>query len=200
MRPNISFATHYLARFSLNPDEMHWAALRQLIAYVRSTQHFELKVEPEELDDPLKVFVDASWMGKGARSHHGFMTTLWSVPIAWSSRHQAVVAKSTRQADFIALAAASGEGVWIADLLEHLVGRIVPVVLCDNRAAVKITTNTANVLKIKNINCEFHCVNELLRKKLLTLRWISGKEKMAGIFTKALGVGMVGMFAKSLFG
>ncbi|KNZ54419.1 uncharacterized protein VP01_2953g1 [Puccinia sorghi] len=42
------------------------AALRRLISYVRLTQHFELKVEPEESDDPLKVFVDASWMGKGA--------------------------------------------------------------------------------------------------------------------------------------
>jgi hypothetical protein len=31
-RPDILFATHYLARFSLNPDESHWAAVKKLVA------------------------------------------------------------------------------------------------------------------------------------------------------------------------
>ncbi|KNZ45773.1 hypothetical protein VP01_7816g1, partial [Puccinia sorghi] len=75
-RPDISFATHYLARFSFNPDQTHWAALRRLIAYVQSTQHFELKIERDNSPDPLKVYVDASWMGERAQSHQGFMATL----------------------------------------------------------------------------------------------------------------------------
>ena len=75
-----------------------------------------------------------------------------------------------------------------------------PVVLCDNRAAVKIGTNTASVLKIKNINREFHSVNELLRTKSIRLVWISGKDQMADIFTKAFGAALVCAFAKSLFG
>jgi hypothetical protein len=29
-RPDIAYATNYLARFSLNPDESHWAALKRL--------------------------------------------------------------------------------------------------------------------------------------------------------------------------
>lgn len=66
IRPDILFETHYLARFSLNPDETHWAALQRLIAYVRPTQHYEFCVEPKDSEEPLKVYVDASWMGEAA--------------------------------------------------------------------------------------------------------------------------------------
>lgn len=65
---------------------------------------------------------------------------------------------------------------------------------------VKIGTNTVSILKIRNINREFHSVNELLRTKALRLVWISGKDQKADIFTKALGAVLVGAFAKSLFG
>jgi hypothetical protein len=59
-RPDILFATHFLARFSLNPDESRWTAVRKLIAYVRATEHFELQVEPVKSGQPLKIYVDAS--------------------------------------------------------------------------------------------------------------------------------------------
>jgi hypothetical protein len=112
-RPDILFVTHYLAQFSLNPDESQWAAVCRLVAYVRATAHFQLSVEPVNQDQPLWVYVDASWMGEGARSHHGYMATLLLVHIAWAARRQTVVARLTCHAEFIALLAASVEGVWL---------------------------------------------------------------------------------------
>jgi hypothetical protein len=151
-RPNISFATHYLARFLLNPDDSHWTAVKKLVAYVRATRHFELQVVPREDGPTLKIFVDASWMGEGARSHHGFVATLWNVPIAWSARRQVAPARSTCQAEYVALSAASVEAIWLAEMLGGLLGTMKPVMYCDNRAAVKIATNKASVVKAKNIN------------------------------------------------
>ncbi|PLW53210.1 hypothetical protein PCANC_09768 [Puccinia coronata f. sp. avenae] len=49
-RPDISFATHYLARFSLNPDNSHWTAVKKLVAYVCATRHFELQVYRGRMD------------------------------------------------------------------------------------------------------------------------------------------------------
>ena len=76
-RPDIAYATHYLARFLLNPDDSHWDALQQLVAYCRTTAQFKLTVEPVDSGGVLRTYVEASWMGEGARSHHGYITTLW---------------------------------------------------------------------------------------------------------------------------
>ena len=37
-RPNISYAVNNLARFSSNPQEEHWTALKRLLRYLRGTQ------------------------------------------------------------------------------------------------------------------------------------------------------------------
>jgi hypothetical protein len=64
-----------LAQFSLNPDNSHWGALKRLIAYIRTTEHYELAVNPKDAadalktyfsdsTDALKTYVNASWMGE----------------------------------------------------------------------------------------------------------------------------------------
>jgi hypothetical protein len=136
----------------LNPDELHWEALRRLVAYVRKTAAFELKVEPQDQENALRTYVDASWMGEGARLHHGYMTTLWNVPLAWNAKRQGVIAKSTCQAEYVAMLMASDEAIWMAGIVMPLIGKITPLLLCDNKAAVKIAKNTASMKKTKNIN------------------------------------------------
>jgi hypothetical protein len=79
------------------------------------------------------------------------------------------------------------EGVWLADMLGRLIGKVRPVMFYDNQATVKIATNTASIVKVKNINRKFHYVNELLRKETLDLEWVAGKDQMANVITKALG-------------
>jgi hypothetical protein len=198
--PDIAYATHYLAQFLLNPDESHWAALRRLVAYVQTTDHFELKVEPEDSTESLKTYVDASWMGEGARSHHGYLTTLWSVRLAWNAKRQTVVAKSTCQAEYVALSMASDEAQWMAEILEPLIGQLKPVLMCDNKAAVKIAKNKASMKKTKNINREFHTTNKHLRKGVIDLKWVPGTKQMADCFTKALGANLVRRFDGVVFG
>jgi hypothetical protein len=126
-------------------------------------------------------------MGEGVWSHHGYIATLWSVPIAWAARSQVLVERLTCHAEFIALLAVSVEGVWLADMLGQWVGKVQPIMFCDNQASVKIATNKASIVKVKNINREFHYVNELLRKGTLDLEWVAGNEQLANVFTKALG-------------
>jgi L-lactate permease len=138
-------------------------------------------------------------MGEGAQSHHGYVATLWLVPIAWAARQQTVVACLTCHAEFIALLAASVEGVWLADILGSLIGRVQLLLFCDNLETVKIATNKASVIKVKNINREFHYVNELLRKGTMALKWVAGKDQLADVFTKALGPNLLDQFTGAVF-
>lgn len=201
-RPDIYFAVHYLARFSLQPDDTHWAALRRLIAYVLSTADYDLQLEPNTVDDdsPVKTFVDANWGGEGARSRHGFIATLWGAPIAWNSRRQTCVAPLTCQAEYVALSFAAMKSIWIGNLVKPFTPGVVPLILSDNKAAVKIAGNKESMNRTQHINREFHFVNEQLRKGKAKLQWVDGKRQLGDAFTKALGTNKLVAFASKIFG
>jgi hypothetical protein len=158
-----------------------------LVAYVRTTDHFELKVELVDQLEPLKTYVNASWMGEGAWSHQGYLTTLWSVPLAWNAKRQTVVAKSTCQAEYVALLMASDGAKWMEEILKPLIGRLKPVLMCDNKAAVKIAKNKASMNKTKNINHKFHTTNKHLRKGVINLKWVPGTGKWPTALLKIWG-------------
>jgi hypothetical protein len=126
-------------------------------------------------------------MGEGARSHHGYITTLWSVPLAWNAKQETIIAKSTFQAEYVALSMASNEAIWMAGIVEPLIGKTTPTLRCGNKAAVKIAKNAASMKKTKNIQRKFHATNEHLRKGAIELKWIPGAKQLADCFTKALG-------------
>jgi hypothetical protein len=109
-------------------------------------------------------------------------------------------ARSTCQAEYIALSAASVEAIWLADMLGGLLGPMKPIMYCNNKAAVKIVTNKASIIKAKNINHKFHYTNELLRKGRMDLEWIAGEDQLANVFTKALGPSVLEKFNRVVFG
>jgi hypothetical protein len=82
-RPDIAFAVNFLARFSAKPSVTHWKGLKHLINYIAGSQHFKLCLYPKMSTDPLKVFCDASWGGKTARSSYGVLITFLGCPVLW---------------------------------------------------------------------------------------------------------------------
>lgn len=186
-RPDILFAVHYLARFSLNPDATHFLALTKLIRYIRLTQHFKLILRPTASSYPLQTYVDANWGGEGAWLSHGFLTTLWDALVNWGSKRQTCVARSTCQAEYMALSMGAMESLWLQNLLNRLLPGTCPAILSDNQAAVKIASDKASMKNSRHIDREFHYVNELLRLGRVEIRWIPGTAQYADVFTKALG-------------
>ena len=55
---------------------------------------------------------------------------------------------------------ASDKAIWMAGIVEPLIGKTVLTLFCDNKAAFKISKNAASMKKTKNIQCEFHATNE----------------------------------------
>lgn len=187
-RPDICFAVHYLARFSLNLDDTHWTALRRLIGYTLATADFKLKIEPDgSKAHPLKTYVDANWGGEGARATHGYISTLWGTPIAWNAKRQTCVARSTCQAEYVALSLAAMESVWLRNLIAPFEKEMTPLILSDNKSAVKIAGDKSSMKRTRHIDREFHFINEQLCKNEASLQWISGSDQLADGFTKALG-------------
>jgi hypothetical protein len=187
-RPDITFAVNYLARFSMSPDESHWGALEHLISYVRYSSHLSLPIVADGSDsDCIRTFVDANWGGEGWRSVHGFISTVWGAPISWSSKRQTCVARSTCQAEYMALSFASKDSCFIHSLLSNFFSIKSPLILSDNKAAVYISKDCGSRKDHRHVDREFHIINELLYQGKVRLEWISTNDQLADIFTKALG-------------
>ncbi|KAI7962876.1 hypothetical protein MJO28_000970 [Puccinia striiformis f. sp. tritici] len=187
-RPDITFSVNFLARFSMAPDSSHWAALEHLISYVRYSAHLSLPIVASDRGpDAIKTFVDANWGGEGARSVHGFLSKLWGAPVSWSSKRQTCIARSTCQAEYMALSFASKDACYISSLLSGFFSLPSPLILSDNKAAVHISKDCGTRKEHRHVDREFHIINELLYKEKVRLEWISTHDQQADIFTKALG-------------
>ncbi|KAI7958341.1 hypothetical protein MJO29_006558 [Puccinia striiformis f. sp. tritici] len=182
-RPDITFSVNFLARFSMAPDSSHWAALDHLIS-----SHLALPIlASDTVPNPITMFVDANWGGKGARLVHGYLSKAWGAPVSWSSKRQTCIARSTCQAEYMALSFALKDACYISSLLSGFLLLPSPLILSDNKAAVHISKDCGTRKEHRHVNCKFHIINELLYKEKVRLEWISTHLQQADIFTKALG-------------
>ncbi|KAI7945710.1 hypothetical protein MJO29_012098 [Puccinia striiformis f. sp. tritici] len=189
-RPDITYAVNFLARFSMNPDETHWKALRHLISYIRYSSRLSLPIianKSTRCEDCVVTFVDANWGGEAGRSVHGFFTLAWDAPVSWSSKRQTCIARSTCQAEYMALSFGAKDGQWITSLIRQLFPVNPPSLLSDNRSAIAISSDCATRKNHRHIEREFHTINELLYLNKVVINWIGTDEQLADILTKALG-------------
>ena len=86
---------------------------------------------------------------------------MWGNLVTWRSKKQNVVARSSAEAEFRAVAQGICEGLWLRKLLEDLQVTIkFPIKLyCDNKAAIGISLNPVQHDRTKHIEVD------TLRKK-----------------------------------
>ncbi|POW16912.1 hypothetical protein PSHT_06591 [Puccinia striiformis] len=189
-RPDITYAVNFLARFSMNPDDSHWTALNHLISYIRYSSRLSLPIianQSTDTSDCITTFVDANWGGEAGRSVHGFFTLAWDAPVSWSSKRQSCIARSTCQAEYMALSFGAKDGQWLTSLVRQLFPVNPPTLLSDNRSAIAISSDCATRKNHRHIEREFHTINELLYLNKVVINWIGTNEQLADILTKALG-------------
>ena len=122
------------------------------------------------------------------KSTSGYAFTIGSGVICWNSRKQEVVAQSTTEAEYISLAAAANQAIWLRKLLADLgQEQSSPTELyCDNKSAISIAQNPVHHGRTKHINVKFHSIREAGKNSLVKLHYYSTDEQLADIMTKGL--------------
>ena len=108
--------------------------------------------------------------------------------ISWRSKKQTVVARSSTEAEYRALAATTAELIWLRCLLQDLgIDCSTATQLhCDNQSAIQIAHNVVFHERTKNIEIDCHFIRQHVLQGTITLQSVSSQDQLADIFTKPL--------------
>ncbi len=187
-RPDLAAAVGMLAQYMSKPSKEHWAGVKRILRYIRGTLNYGLKFQAHH-EAKLIGFSDADWAGDvdTRRSTFGYVFQLGGV--SWSSRRQTTVAKSSTEAEYVALSSCTQEAVWLRRLLKNL-GKdmtLPTVIYEDNQGAIELAKNSKFHSRTKHIDISHHFVRERVMNKEICVTYCPTEDMVADVMTKGLG-------------
>ncbi|CAA7041166.1 unnamed protein product [Microthlaspi erraticum] len=167
-RPDIAYSVNRLSQFMHRPTDLHWQAAKRILRYLAGTHSHG------DVDD----FV----------STNAFILYLGSTPLAWSSKKQTGVARSSTEAEYRSVANTAAEIRWVCSLLTKLGVQLpaTPVIYCDNVGATYLSANPVFHSRMKHLALDFHFVRENVQSGALRVAFVSTKDQLADALTKPL--------------
>lgn len=188
-RPDIAFAVSMVSQFMHSPNQGHFDAVYRILRYLKGTPGKGILYE-DRGHLQVEVFTDADWAGSvvDRRSTSGYCTYVGGNLVTWRSKKQNVVARSSAEAEFRAVAHGICEVLWIKQLLEELktTSPLPMKVFCDNKAAIAIAHNPVLHDRTKHVEVDKHFIKEKLENGLIIMPYIPTSKQVADILTKGL--------------
>ncbi|WVZ15866.1 hypothetical protein V8G54_013432 [Vigna mungo] len=189
-RPDIAYAVSLISQFMHSPKETHLQAAHRILQYLKGTPGRGILFKRNG-NVKLEAYTDADYAESivDRRSTTGYCTFLGGNLVTWRSKKQGVVAQSSAEAEFRAMAQGICELLWLKIILEDL--RIKweePMKLyCDNKSAISIAHNPVQHDRTKHIEVDTHFIKEKLDSGLICTPYVSSQDQIADILTKGLG-------------
>jgi len=102
MHPDIAYATNRLTQSMSQPQLKHWTAIKRISCYLKGTRNYALTYGGTNSNTDSNIYCDADWASHTDRkSVSGYVVTIASGAVAWSSKKQNTVALSTAEAEYI---------------------------------------------------------------------------------------------------
>ena len=109
--------------------------------------------------------------------------------VSWKAKKQGCVAQSSAEAEYMALAAAASEAIWLSNIYTFATSststKLVQI-LADNQGAIKMAKNDSSGTRTKHIDIKYHFVRDSHAKNLFSLEYCPTTEMAADILTKPL--------------
>ncbi|RVW61479.1 Retrovirus-related Pol polyprotein from transposon RE1 [Vitis vinifera] len=103
-----------------SPKESHLEAVYKILRYLKGSPGRGLFFKKSD-SKKVEIYTDADWAGAAddRRSTTGYCTYVWGNLVTWRSKKQSVVARSSAEAEFRAVA----QGMCERTMVEKTVGR-----------------------------------------------------------------------------
>ena len=172
------------------PSKDHWIGVKRVLRYLKGTLNYGLKFSAHDEDPELIGYSDADWAGDvdTRRSTSGYVFQIGRSTVSWSSRKQATVAKSSTEAEYVALSSATQEAVWLCRLMEDLGKHLdAPTTIYeDNQGAIELAKNAKYHNRTKHIDICHHFVRERVVSNEIRVIYCPTGDMVADIMTKGL--------------
>ena len=191
-RPDIANTVRGLGTVAHNPGEEHWLKAKRCLRYLSGTKELGLvywrKDRLEEQQLLLTGYVDADWAGDShsGRSTSGCLFMVAGGAVAFASRLQKSVARSTMEAEYMALFEAAQMAIILRDLLQHMrQPQLEPTIIFeDNTACIALANSQGYTKRSRHVNIKYHFTREQVQSGIITVQQIGTKEQLADGLTK----------------
>ena len=205
-RPDLAFAVHNAARFSIDPREPHTEAVKRICRYLVGSRDKGYYMKPD-YNLGFEVFADADFAGTWnkdtaendpatAQSRAGYLIRLAGCPILWASRLMREICLSTTEAEYCCLSEALRQVIPLINIITELQDRkllnekLQPVVKCtafeDNSGALELARTPRMRPRTKHINIKYHHFRQHVAAGLIKIEPINTLDQLADVFTKAV--------------
>ena len=189
-RPDITFATNALARFSNCPTHEHWVAAKRVLRYLKGTLNSGITLGGN-LPITINGYCDSDWGAEADqnRSTSGFVFTLNRGPVAWTSSLQRLSALSVSEAEYVSLAEALKECLWLRPFLRSLQLDVSEPtqINVDNQAAIALSKNPEFHKRTKHIGIRYHRIRQEQENGTVIVNYVPTEVNPADLLTKSLG-------------
>ncbi|GJZ58935.1 hypothetical protein Tco_0614751 [Tanacetum coccineum] len=189
----------------INPGELHWTAVKNILKYLRNTKDMFL-VYGENPSTELRVecYCDAGFETDrdDTKSQTGYVFVLNGGAVDWKSSKQSTIAMSATESEYIAASEAAMEAVWIRKFISGL--GIVPTInepinmYCDNSAAVHYANEPGVQRGARHYLRKYHYVRESVALGEIKILKVHTDNNLADPFTKALSNRKLTQHARSM--
>ena len=183
----MQFAIRQLSTQVLNPTTECKRAVKQLIRYLKGTQHTCLRLEPREMvQTGLLELVgrsDSDWAGDSAtrQSVTGYYCDVQSVTMCNRSLKQTAISLSSCEAEFYATSACAGELLGLAELFKELHYKVsVRLEMVSDSARHILQRRGPSGLKHIEIRCL--SIQQWIREKRQSVSRVDTKKKNSRSF------------------
>jgi hypothetical protein len=190
VRPDLLTAISFLATRVRNPTKQDLEKLARVIRYIRGTSNYGIRLNMAE--DTFNAFIDASHCVHSAdgKSQTGLFVTLGKGPFFVRSAKQKLVAKSSTEAELVAISDSLPALIWMRELLveQRMIRKDVPITIYeDNQSTIALVRRgKPSGESSRHINIRHFFVTDRCRSNEVQVVYVKSQEQVADYLTKAL--------------
>jgi hypothetical protein len=186
-RPDLCIAVNFYSQYQSKATKAVWEGLKRILRYIQGTKNWGLWYKNQS-ETVLVGYADADYANSVDRkSVTGYLFKMYGNLIIWTSRKQRTVALSSTEAEFISLASAAAEYLWVKQMLKEMRVYVQePVVLYEDNQACIHSLVSWDQRRLKHVDIKYTFIRDLVKSKSITVKYIESANQTADIFTKGL--------------